>query len=135
MAWHDRRVGKPTLILEPIHYLAARGRTPGVLDHAPVFGDGKLPACFAGFHAERAGHHGAAAGSRRFARVVQLLGEHPMTRVSQAIEACRGDHLRRAEAVIQRTRRSRRARPRRTAVRRRWPTPPRPPRSTSRGPT
>jgi hypothetical protein len=35
---------------------------------------------------------------------LQLLGEHPMTRVTQAIEACQRDHLHSAEAVIQRTR-------------------------------
>ncbi len=104
VASHDRRVGKPTMILEPIHYLAALGRKPGALDHAPVFRDWKLPASFAGFRAELEGHHGAAAGARRFARVLQLLGEHPMTRVSQAIEACQRDHLWSAEAVIQRTR-------------------------------
>ena len=44
------------------------------------------------------------AGSRRFVRVLQLLGEHPMTRVSQAIEACLREQLHSAEAVIQRTR-------------------------------
>jgi hypothetical protein len=35
---------------------------------------------------------------------LQLLGEHPMSRVSQAIEACQRDQLHSAEAVIQRTR-------------------------------
>jgi hypothetical protein len=43
-------------------------------------------------------------GSRRFVQVLQLLGEHPMSRVSQAIEACGRDQLHSAEAVIQRTR-------------------------------
>ena len=43
-------------------------------------------------------------GSRRFALVLQLLGEHPMSRVSRAIEGCQRDHLPSAEAVIQRTR-------------------------------
>ncbi len=37
-------------------------------------------------------------------RVLQLLGEHPLSRVSQAVEACRREHLYCAEAVIQRTR-------------------------------
>ena len=37
-------------------------------------------------------------------RVLQLLGEHPLRRVSQAIELCRDEHLFSAEAVIQRTR-------------------------------
>jgi transposase len=104
VASHERCTSKPTLILEPTHYLAALGRKPGALDHSPVFRDWKLPACFAAFRADLEAHHGVAAGSRQFARVLQLLGEHPMTRVSQTIEACQREHLCSAEAVIQRTR-------------------------------
>jgi len=92
------------MVLEPTHYLAALDRRPGALDHAPVFRDWRLPACFAEFRAELEAHHGAVAGSRRFARVLQLLGEHPLRRVNRAIEACRSEHLFSAEAVIQRTR-------------------------------
>ena len=103
IAEHERRPGEP-MVLEPTHYLAALDRRPGALDHAPVFRDWQLPACFAEFRAELEAHHGAVAGSRRFARVLQLLGEHPLRRVNQAIEACRDDHLFSAEAVIQRTR-------------------------------
>ena len=65
------------MILDPLHYLATLGRKPGALDHAPVFRDWKLPACFADFRAELERHHGAMAGARRFVRVLQLLGEHP----------------------------------------------------------
>src|SRR5512135_2585598 len=104
VASHERRLGKPTMVLEPTHYLAALDRKPGALDHAPVFRDWKLPACFAGFRTELEGHHGTAAGARRFARVLQLLGEHPLARVRRAIEACQHDQLWSAEAVIQRTR-------------------------------
>jgi hypothetical protein len=104
VASHRRCLTKPTMVLEPTHYLATLGRKPGALDHAPVFRDWKLPACFADFRAELEGHHGVAAGSRQFARVLQLLGEHPLTRVSQAIELCQREHLWSAEAVLQRTR-------------------------------
>jgi hypothetical protein len=103
VASHPRRPGEP-MVLEPTHYLAALDRRPGALDHAPVFRDWRLPACFAAFRAELEAHHGAVAGSRRFARVLQLLGDHPLRRVSQAIEACRDEHLFSAEAVIQRAR-------------------------------
>jgi hypothetical protein len=92
------------MILDPIHYLATLGRKPGALDHAPVFRDWKLPACFAGLRAELERLHGVMPGSRRLVRVLQLLGEHPMSRVSQAIEACTRDQLQSAEAVIERTR-------------------------------
>ncbi len=104
IAAHGRPPKKQAMILEPTHYLAALGRKPGALDHSPVFRDWKLPACFAELRAALEGHHGAAAGSRRFARVLQLLGDHPMARVSRAIEACRCDHLDSAESVFQRTR-------------------------------
>jgi hypothetical protein len=92
------------MILDPLHFLAALDRKPGALDHAPVFRDWKLPACFGRFRGELEGFHGAMSGARRFVQVLQLLGEHPMSRVTQAIEACRRDQLHSAEAVIQRTR-------------------------------
>src|SRR6185437_15310138 len=103
IATHDRYYSKQMMILEPIHYLATLGHKPGALDHAPVFRDWKLPACFAEFRAALEGHHGEPGGSRRFVRVLQLLGEHPLTRVRQAVEECRREHLDSAEAVIQRT--------------------------------
>jgi transposase len=104
VATHARSLAKQTMVLEPLHFLAALERKPGALDHAPVFRDWKLPACFGGFRGELEGLHGAMSGARRFVQVLQLLGEHPMSRVSQAIEACQRDHLYSAEVVIQRTR-------------------------------
>ncbi|HMB04442.1 MAG TPA: IS21 family transposase [Isosphaeraceae bacterium] len=104
IASHERSLEKRTMILDPIHYLATLARKPGALDHAPVFRDWKLPACFAALRAELERIHGAMGGSRRFVRILQLLGEHPMSRVRQAIEACARDQLPSAEAVIERTR-------------------------------
>jgi transposase len=104
VASHRRSLGKQTMILDPIHYLATLGRKPGALDHSPVFRDWKLPASFAAFRLALEQHHGAMSGSRRFVPVLQLLGEHPMSRVGRAIEACLRDQLHGAEAVIQRTR-------------------------------
>jgi hypothetical protein len=104
VASHARSLAKQTMILDPLHFLATLDRKPGVLDHAPVFRDWKLPACFGGLRGELEDLHGAMSGARRFVQVLQLLGEHPMSRVSQAIEACRRDQFYSAEAVIQRTR-------------------------------
>ena len=104
VATHTRTLERHMMILDPIHYLATLGRKPGALDHSPVFRDWSLPACFADFRAALEDIHGATAGARRFVRVLQLLGEHPLTRVRQAIEECRREHLINAEAVIQRTR-------------------------------
>jgi hypothetical protein len=103
VATHQRSFEKKTMLLDPLHYLATLGRKPGALDHAPVFRDWKLPACFPGIRAELDRLHGAMGGARRFVRILQLLREHPMSRVSRAIEACQRDHLSSADAVIQRT--------------------------------
>ena len=78
------RSAKQTMILDPLHYLATLDRKPGALDHAPVFRDWKLPACFAAFRADLEREHGAMAGARRFVRVLQLLGEHPLARVTRS---------------------------------------------------
>jgi transposase len=104
IATHVRSLLRNQLILDPIHYLATLGRKPGALDHAPVFRDWKLPVCFTTLRAELERLHGSLAGARRFVRVLQLLGEHPLDRVRRAIEACQLDHLTSAEAVIERTR-------------------------------
>jgi hypothetical protein len=104
VATHARSLEKPTMILDPLHYLATLGRKPGALDSAPVFRDWKLPVCFAALRAALEGLHGRLGGARRFVRVLQLLGEHPLARVTQAVEACQGESLTSAEAVIQRTR-------------------------------
>ncbi len=103
IATHARSPQPDTLVLDPLHYLATLSRKPGALDHAPVYRNWKLPACFTEFRAELEQHHGALAGARRFVRVLQLLADHPLARVRQAVEACRREQLISAEAVIQRT--------------------------------
>jgi transposase len=104
VATHTRCLQKHEMVLDPLHYLATLGRKPGALDHAPVFRDWKLPAGFAEFRTELERSHGAMGGARRFVRVLQLLGEHPMSRLSRALEECQRAQLYSAEAVIQRTR-------------------------------
>ena len=103
VATHTRCLRHDTMVLDPLHYLATLTRKPGALDHAPVYRDWQLPACFAEFRTELEQLHGTVGGARRFARVLQLLGEHPLARVRGAVEACRLEHLTSAEAVIQRT--------------------------------
>jgi transposase len=103
VATHERSPQPCQMVLDPLPYLATLARKPGALDHAPVYRDWKLPACFAAFRTELEQLHGSLGGARRYVRVLQLLGEHPLTRVQKAVEACRREHLTSAEAVIQRT--------------------------------
>jgi transposase len=104
IATHVRSSEKQAMILDPLHYLATLDRKPGALDHAPVFRDWKLPACFTEFRARLERQHGIGAGTRQYARVLQLLAEHPLTRLGNAIETCLSEQLDTAEAVIRRTR-------------------------------
>jgi hypothetical protein len=103
VATHERPPGKQAMILDPLHYLATLDRKPGSLDHAPVFRDWKLPACFTDFRAGLERQHGPGAGARQYARVLQLLAEHPLTRLVDAIGSCLREQLDTAEAVIRRT--------------------------------
>lgn len=104
VAIHMRSRERNTMVLDPLHYLATLGRKPGALDSAPVFRDWKLPESFAAFRAALEEQHGHGTGSRHFARILQLLAEHPLGRVRDAVEACRQTGLIAAEAVIRHTR-------------------------------
>jgi hypothetical protein len=100
IARHRRPTARHTMVLDPLHYLVTLGRRPGALDCAPVFRDWKLPGCFATLRAALERQHGAVAGGRRYARVLQLLAEHPLVRVREAIDACLASDRIGAEAVI-----------------------------------
>jgi hypothetical protein len=89
VARHGRSYGRDEHVLDPLHYLAALGRRPAALDHAPVLRDWRLPASFAELRQALEGRHGPAAGARHYIRVLQLLAEHPLGRVEQAAAACR----------------------------------------------
>ena len=58
VAQHARSRYPDTLVLDPLHYLATLDRKPGALDHAPVYRDWRLPACFPELRAELEKHHG-----------------------------------------------------------------------------
>ena len=104
VATHKRSLVPGPPILDPYHYLPTLGHKPGALDHAPVYRDWKLPACFTAFRTELEEHYGATAGTRRFVQVLQLLVDHPLDRVCRAVENCRRQQLISADAVIQQTR-------------------------------
>jgi hypothetical protein len=98
VARHTRSYGRGEQVLDPLHYLAALGRRPAALDHAPVLRDWRLPESFARLRQALEGRHGPTAGARHYVRVLQLLAEHPLDRVEQAAAAC----LRRGELHAER---------------------------------
>jgi transposase len=101
VARHSRSYARDEQILDPLHYLATLGRKPAALDHAPVLRDWKLPASFLQLRETLEGRHGATAGARQYIRVLQLLAEHPLVRVQQAVEACSSPEQAQAERIAQ----------------------------------
>jgi Mu transposase, C-terminal domain len=101
VARHNRSYGRNEQVLDPLHYLAMLGRKPAALDHAPVLRDWKLPGSFTALRETLEQRHGPQAGARQYIRVLQLLAEHPLARVQQAVEACSDLVAAQAERIAQ----------------------------------
>jgi transposase len=99
VARHSRSYGKSEQVLDPLHYLVTLGRKPAALDHAPVMRDWRLPGSFTQLRVTLEGRHGATAGARQYIRVLQLLAEHPLARVQQAVETCTSPEQAQAERI------------------------------------
>lgn len=86
VARHERSYGKNEQVLEPLHYLATLGRRPAALGHAPVLRNWQLPESFLRLRQHLEQRHGPQPGARQYIRVLQLLAEHPLSRVQRAVE-------------------------------------------------
>lgn len=91
--------------LDPRHYLITLARRPGALDHSNVYRHWQLPAVFGQLRAHLEDRRGESAGVREYIRVLQLLAEHPLERVRQAIEGVGGDDSVNADHIRHRTER------------------------------
>jgi hypothetical protein len=85
IAEHRRRWGREGVSFDPVHYLALLRRQPGAPDHARPPDGRELPGCFAVLRrrpeAERDGE-----GTREYIRVLRLLEEHSLARLTAAVE-------------------------------------------------
>ena len=100
IAYHKRCYGRHQQILEPLHYLAVLGRRPAALDHSDVFGSWQLPACFAELRDRLERREGPFAGARQYIRILQLLAEHPLKRIQEAVELCMAGSTIHAQVII-----------------------------------
>jgi transposase len=105
VARHERCYGRDQQVLDPLHYLAALGRRPAALDHAPVLRGWQLPPSFARLRQELERRQGARPGARQYIRVLQSLAEHPLARVQQAVERCLARPPAEAEHILAEVRR------------------------------
>ncbi len=103
IARHDRSYERGRQILDPLHYLVTLGRKPACLDHSAVYRHWKLPASFLTLREELEAKDGPRAGARAYIRVLQLLAEHPVERVEQAIERTRQTEGPLVDLILQRT--------------------------------
>jgi transposase len=99
IAQHERSYGQGEQVLDPLHYLSTLGVKPAYLDHTDVYRNWRLPAAFTQLRERFETRHGSLPGTRHFIRVLQLLAAHPLTRVLEAIQACRGDGVVTAERI------------------------------------
>lgn len=99
IARHRRSYGHGEQVLDPLHYLSTLGMKPAYLDHTDVYRNWRLPAAFTQLRERFEARHGSLPGARHFIRVLQLLAEHPLSRVEQAIQACRSEGVITAERI------------------------------------
>jgi len=93
------------MVLDPHHYVDILQRRPAALDHAGVFRSWRLPGCFDDLREKLEQRYGPAKGTRLYIRVLQLLGEHPLKRVQQAIQLYASSRPADADMVIMQVRR------------------------------
>jgi len=102
VATHERSYESGDQVLDPLHYLAALSRRPAALDHSNVYRAWKLPAAFDELRSRLEQRHGVRVGVRQFVRVLELLRQHPIGPVAQAIEQLRGPEGADADRIIRR---------------------------------
>ncbi|MCH5372490.1 MAG: IS21 family transposase, partial [Planctomycetes bacterium] len=108
VACHPRSYETGRQLLDPLHYLTTLARKPGYLDHSPVFRHWTLPPSFDALRQRLEAQHGPTAGARHYARVLQLLAEHPLERIARALDGCQNAEHLSAEWILQRTEQLRR---------------------------
>ena len=84
IARHDRCWDRERQIFDPVHYLSLLERKPGSLDYARPLADWELPECFATLRRKLEARRDD--GTREYIRVLLLLREHSLRRVTTAIE-------------------------------------------------
>jgi len=106
VATHSRSYESGDQVLDPLHYLVTLSRRPAALDHSNVYREWKLPAVFGELRTRLEERHGSRSGVRQFVRILQLLSEHSVADVGQAIEQLRGPEGTDADRIIRRVQQS-----------------------------
>jgi transposase len=103
IARHARSYQRHAQVLCPLHYLTTLGRRPAAVDHSTVYRDWKLPEEFEQLRQHLEARQGTAAGVRQYVRVLQLLADHPLSRVRKAMKQLPVPDCFEAQKIIQKT--------------------------------
>jgi hypothetical protein len=98
VAEHRRCWDKHQTVFDPVHYLALLERKPGALDYALPLAGWVLPDCFAVLRRRLEEAH-PRGGTRQYSRVLRLLEEHDLTRLTATVEQALTLGVRDADAV------------------------------------
>jgi len=85
IAAHERDWGRDRTHFDPVHYLALLERKPGAFDSARPLENWALPVCFGSLRRAMEATWGPE-GTRRFIRVLRLLEEHPLGRLTGVVK-------------------------------------------------
>jgi len=102
VAEHRRFWGKEGVFFDYRHYLPLLERKPGSLDHALPLADLNLPQCFETLRRRLVMEQDKEGdGIREFIKVLRLLEDHPMAKLSQAVDKALGIRAHSRDAICQ----------------------------------
>jgi len=102
VAEHRRSWGKEGVFFNYLHYLPLLERKPAALDHALPLAAVNFPPCFETLRRRLIMEQGKEGdGIREFIKVLRLLEDHPMAKLSQAVDKALGIRAHSRDAICQ----------------------------------
>jgi hypothetical protein len=86
IASHARSYGREEEVLEPHHYLPVLLRKPGAFARATPILKWPLPAVYEAYYRQLQKRREGSGGTREYIRILMLLKDHPLQKVTVAVE-------------------------------------------------
>jgi len=96
---HVRSYGREEEVLDPHHYLPVLLRKPGAFARATPILKWPLPAVYEAYHRQLQKRQEGSSGTREYIRILMLLKDHALQKVTAAVEQAAGLGLYGYEAV------------------------------------
>jgi len=99
VASHSRSYGREEEVLDPHHYLPVLLKKPGAFARATPILKWPLPAVYEAYHRQLQKRQEGSSGTREYIRILMLLKDHALQKVTAAVEQAAGLGLYGYEAV------------------------------------